>query len=235
MSSTTKNEEGRASRPPTEELRPSRLPPERPGQPGGKRDQNRKQRVEALCKAGLTLFLERGVDQVTIDDIAKEAGTAKGNFYRYFDDKAALVEGILEPLATRIGEAMDRCDDALQDAHDEPSLFRAYQTLALTLIPVTIEHPDVVRLYLQESRAPAAGARAPIRALADDIRNRAIDLTEFAVDHRLLRIRDPRVSALAVIGAVEQLAFTVLSGELDSPPDQIAGTLISLVLQGIRG
>jgi AcrR family transcriptional regulator len=211
-----------------------RLPPERPGQPGGKRDQNRRRRTEALCKAGLTLFLDRGVDVVTIDDIAKEAGTAKGNFYRYFTDKGDLVEAILEPLATRVREAMDRCETALQEAHDDPSLFRAYQALALALIPVTFEHPDVVRLYLQESRAPAAGARAPIRALADETRSRAIDLTEFAVDHQLLRIPDPRVSALAVIGAVEQLAFTVLTGQLDSPPDQIAGTLISLVLSGIR-
>ncbi|HEY8432299.1 MAG TPA: TetR/AcrR family transcriptional regulator [Sandaracinaceae bacterium] len=228
MSSTTKTD------PPRGELAGARLPPERPGQPGGKRDKNRRRRIETLCRAGLTLFLERGVDAVTIDDIAREAGTAKGNFYRYFEDKAALVEGILEPLATRVREAMDRCERALEEAHDEASLFRAYQTLAMTLIPVTIEHPDVVRLYLQESRAPAAGARAPIRALADQIRTRAIDLTEFAVEHELLRIRDPRVSALAVIGAVEQLAFTVLNGELDAPPDQIAGTLISLVLSGIR-
>jgi len=212
-----------------------RLPPERPGQPGGKRDRNRRARIEALASAGLRLFLDRGVDAVTIDDIAKEAGTAKGNFYRYFTDKSDLVEGILEPLETRIREAMDRCEEALEQASDDASLFRAYQTFALTLIPVTLEHPDVVRLYLQESRAPvAAGARAPIRALADEIRARAIDLTEFAVDHGLLRIPDPRVSALAVIGAVEQLAFTVLSGQLDLPADRIAGTLISLVLSGIR-
>lgn len=215
--------------------KPERLPAERPGQPGGKRDRNRKARTEALASAGLRLFLERGVDAVTIDDIAKEAGTAKGNFYRYFTDKGDLVQGILDPLGTRVREAMERCEEALEEADDDASLFRAYQALALTLIPVTVQHPDVVRLYLQESRAPSAGARAPIRALADEIRERAIDLTEFAVEHQLLRIPDSRVSALAVIGAVEQLAFTVLSGELELPPDQIAGTLISLVLSGIRG
>lgn len=217
------------------EVTPGRVPPERPGRPGGKRDQNRRRRTEALRSAGLRLFLVRGVDPVTIDDIAKEAGTAKGNFYRYFTDKGELVEVVLEPLETQIREAMSRCEEALAQAHDDASLFRAYQALALALVPALFEHADVVRLYLQESRAPSAGARAPIRALADEIRQRAIDLTEFAVDHGLLRIPDPRVSALAVIGAVEQLTFTVLSGELDAPPDQIAGALISLVLSGIRG
>ena len=214
---------------------PGRLPPERPGQPGGKRDRNRRRRIEQLRAAGLTLFLERGVDAVTIDDIAKEAGTAKGNFYRYFTDKNDLVEGVLDPMASSVREAFDRCEEALEEAHDDASLFAAYQALAIGLIPVALGHGDVVRLYLQESRAPAMGARAPIRALADHIRQRSVDLTEFAVDHGLLRSPDPRISALAVVGAVEQLAWAVLGGELDAPPDQIAGTLISLVLSGIRG
>lgn len=231
MSSSPDEEDlDRPSAPPS-----GRLPPERPGQPGGKRDKNRRRRIDALTGAGLTLFLQQGVDQVTIDDIAKAAGTAKGNFYRYFNDKSDLVEAILEPLATRMRDAMDRCESALESAHDDATLFGAYQALAITLTPVMFEHPDVVRLYLQESRAPAAGARAPIRALADETRSRAIDLTEFAVDRKLLRIPDPRVSALAVVGAVEQLGFSVLTGDLDAPAHDIVGTLISLVLKGIRG
>ncbi|MEZ4337626.1 MAG: TetR/AcrR family transcriptional regulator [Sandaracinaceae bacterium] len=211
-----------------------RLPPERPGQPGGKRDRNRKKRIAQIREAGLRLFLERGVEPVTIDDIAKEAGTAKGNFYRYFEDKEDLVAGIVQPAEIALREAFDRCHAALEEAHDETTLFAAYQTLAIGMLPLAVGYPDVVRLYLQESRAPSAGARAPIRALADEIRERAVELTRFAVDHDLLSIRDPRISALAVVGAVEQLAWSFLSGELDAPPDEVARTLISLVLRGIR-
>lgn len=212
-----------------------RVPPERPGRPGGKRDLNRRRRIEQLRQAGLRLFLERGVDNVTIDDIAHEAGTAKGNFYRYFTDKSDLVSGILDPMASVVRDAFDRCEALLEEAHDEASLVGAYQSLAISFIPVAVGQPGVVQLYLQESRAPAAGARAPIRALADEIRERSIDLTEFAVDHGLLRVPDPRVSGLAVVGAVEQLTWSVLRGDLDAPPDRIASTLISLVLSGIKG
>jgi len=212
-----------------------KLPPERPGQPGGKRDRNRRRRIAQLREAGLALFLERGVEPVTIDDIAREAGTAKGNFYRYFEDKADLVAGIMEPAEVAMRESLDRCEAMLEEAHDEPSLFAAYQSLAVGLIPLALGEPDVVRLYLQDSRAPAAGARAPIRAIADDVRTRAVHLTEVATDAGLLRIPDPRISALAVVGAVEQLAWSLLSGQLDAPPDEIGKTLISLVLDGIRG
>lgn len=213
---------------------PGRVPLERPGQPGGKRDLNRRRRSEQLRQAGLKLFVERGVEKVTIDDIAKEAGTAKGNFYRYYSDKSDLVGAIIEPVATILRDAFDGCAERLEEAHDEATLFGAYQTLAVGLLPIVISHLDPVRLYLQENRAPAVGARVPIRALADEIRERSVGLTHFAVDHGLLRIPDPRISALAVVGAVEQLAWSVLGGHLDAPPDEIVTTLISLVLSGIR-
>src|SRR5210317_2345369 len=72
-----------------QERRPRRAGPvERPGAVGGKRDLNRRQRVQDLIDAGLSLFLERGIEAVTIDEVARKAGMAKGNFYRYFRDKA---------------------------------------------------------------------------------------------------------------------------------------------------
>jgi AcrR family transcriptional regulator len=182
----------------------------------------------------LKLFLERGVEAVTIDDIAHEAGIAKGSFYRYFADKEELVAALFEPVAHRAREAFFRCEEALRGAHDRASLLTAYQGLARDLIPLATEHGDEVRLYLQEHRTPPVGARAPIRALALEVEQRAVHLTKVAVDRGLLRISDPRISALAVIGAVEQLALGLFAGRLDASPSLVATTLIELVLEGIR-
>lgn len=211
-----------------------RAPKERPGPPGGKRDVNRKQRTQAIARAALGLFLERGVESVTIDDIAREAAVAKGSFYRYFEDKTELVEAIFEPVATLMQGAMQRCEEALRAASDRDSLVQAYQGLARDLIPIAIGYLDVIRLYLQENRAPGHGARAPIRALALDVEKRAVRLTEIAVEKGLLAVPDPRISALAVVGAIEQLALGFLGGRLDAPPPEVASTLIDLVLEGLR-
>jgi len=52
-----------------QERRPRRAGPvERPGAVGGKRDLNRRQRVQDLIDAGLALFLQRGIEAVTIDE-----------------------------------------------------------------------------------------------------------------------------------------------------------------------
>lgn len=211
-----------------------RAPKERPGPPGGKRDVNRKRRTQAIATAALALFLEKGVETVTIDDIAREADVAKGSFYRYFEDKTELVVAIFEPMSRLMRDALSRCETALGAADDRAGLLRAYQGLAQDLIPIAIGHFDVVRLYLQENRAPGHGARAPIRALALDIEKRAIRLTEIAIDRGLLGIPDPRISALAVVGAIEQLALGFLGGRLDAPPPEVASTLIDLVLEGLR-
>jgi AcrR family transcriptional regulator len=211
-----------------------RAPKERPGPPGGKRDVNRKRRTHAIARAAVRLFLEHGVEAVTIDDIAREASIAKGSFYRYFTDKTELVDAIFAPVAAIMREAMQRCEEALARANDRDTLVEAYQGLARDLIPVALGHFDVVVLYLQEKRAPGQGARAPIRALALDVDKRAVRLTEVAVQKGLIRMPDPRISALAVVGAIEHLALGFLGGRLDAPPPEVAHSLIDLVLEGLR-
>jgi AcrR family transcriptional regulator len=211
-----------------------RSPTERPGPPGGKRDVNRKQRTQAIAEASLALFLEHGVEGVTIDDIARAASIAKGSFYRYFADKTELVAALFDPMSRLVRDAMKRCEHELETADDRGSLVAAYQGLAQRLIAVALGHVDVARLYLQESRAPGQPARAPIRALALDLENGAIRLTEVAVEKGLLRIPDPRISAIAVVGAIEQLALAFVGGRLDAPAPEVAMQLIDLVLEGLR-
>lgn len=198
-----------------------------------KRDENRRQKTEALERAALTAFLARGIEAVSIDDITRAAGASKGSFYRYFASKEALVESLVSPVFTDIERAIARCAERIGEATDRSSLYSSYQELALALVPIAIHRLDVVRLYLQESRGPGVGARGPVVALATLIDNGSIHLTTVAVNRGLLVIDDPRISALAVVGAIERLAFSVLTGRLDASPVDIVGTLIRLVLDGV--
>lgn len=210
-----------------------KLPSLRPGKPGGARDENRKQRSEALKKAALSLFLDRGIEGCSIDDIAHEAGVAKGSFYRYYDDKTALVAALVEPVATQIRDALTRTEARLSEANDRSSAYGAYQELALALVPIAIFQFDVVKLYLQEARAPQKGARAPIAALVDIIDAGAVRLSEVAVEHGIVNVKDPRITAYATVGAIEQLAISVVRGRLDASPVEIVSTLIRMVYDGI--
>src|SRR3954453_11733398 len=93
----------------TQALDPPRVPDERPGVPGGVRDVNRRRRVEEIGRAALDLFLERGVADVTVDEVVVRADIAKGSFYRYFRDLEDLVDAMLRPLSERFRGALDDC------------------------------------------------------------------------------------------------------------------------------
>src|SRR5437899_988178 len=101
----------------------------RPGQSGGPRETNRRERIKALADASLRLFLERGIDAVTIDDITHATGVAKGTFYRYFEDKSALVDALIAPVRTDVISGLETCSRALQRARDVEAMFEAYRAV----------------------------------------------------------------------------------------------------------
>lgn len=218
-----------------QERRPRRAGPmERPGAVGGKRDLNRRKRVQDLVEAGLSLFLERGIEAVTIDEVAREAGMAKGNFYRYFKDKADLVEAVIEPVAATTRAALDECHEQLSKVNGHGEAVAAYGELGNRLAGALAMYPDAMCLYLQERRAPATTARQAISDLADDLDNRAIALSRVAADQNLVAVSDPRVSALAVLGAVEALALASVRNQVQMDPVETTKGLISIVLEGLR-
>ena len=218
-----------------QERRPRRAGPvERPGAVGGKRDLNRRKRVQDLIDAGLNLFLARGIEAVTIDEVAREAGMAKGNFYRYFRDKADLVEAVVEPVAEATRRSLDECHERLRQIDGHDGAVATYAALGNRLVGALAMYPDAMCLYLQERRAPATTARQAISDLATELDDRAMALSELAAAQNLVAVADPRVSALAVLGAVEALALASVRNQVQMDPVETTRGLISIVLEGLR-
>lgn len=92
------------------------------GAPPGPRQRDRRQ--GALLDSAAALFVEKGVSATSIDDIVERAGVAKGTFYHYFQDRAAMLEALRKRysgnFADAAQEAMAYCSpddwDALLNA-----------------------------------------------------------------------------------------------------------------------
>lgn len=54
------------------------------------------QRREAILEAALVLFQKKGLENVTLVDIAEKVGTATSNIYRYFDSREHIYLSVLE-------------------------------------------------------------------------------------------------------------------------------------------
>src|SRR4051812_49773818 len=65
------------------------------------------ERREELLAAGLRLFSDRPYDELGIDDIAAEAGVAKGLLYYYFGSKRGFYVAIVQAAARELGARLD--------------------------------------------------------------------------------------------------------------------------------
>jgi AcrR family transcriptional regulator len=63
--------------------------------PASERDAFYESRRTALAEVALELWAEKGFDQTSVAEIAREAGIAKGTFYLYFESKEALLDEVL--------------------------------------------------------------------------------------------------------------------------------------------
>lgn len=123
-----------------------------------------RQTVNRILDAAATIADELGVDAVTTRAVADRAGVSYPSLYRFFPDREAILEELLE----RLTEDLDtRCIQAEQTweitsveqlLNNEIDLHIAYYT----------EHPVVPRMWMGGRTSPAVTAyvRARMRTLA---------------------------------------------------------------------
>jgi AcrR family transcriptional regulator len=112
-------------------------------------------RAELLDRA-LALFVERGYDNVSLNDLIADAGVSKGAFYHWFPSKDALIAALADrsareqlaalegALAGSGGNALDRLNAFLQAGFDVKVRMGAPEHLAAM---VALLHPDNAHLY----------------------------------------------------------------------------------------
>ncbi len=59
-----------------------------------------------LLDLAMTLFLERGYERVSLNDLIATSGMSKGAFYHYFSSKEALVSALAARSADQAFEAL---------------------------------------------------------------------------------------------------------------------------------
>lgn len=65
-------------------------------------EQKKEQKKEGLLEAAYQLFLEKGVNKTSVDEIVKKANVAKGTFYLYFHDKTQLLQQLTYRISARV-------------------------------------------------------------------------------------------------------------------------------------
>ena len=79
-------------------------------------------RKQELLRVAYRMFMEKGYDNTSIDEIIAEAGIAKGTYYYYFPSKEATLEAVVDMM---ISEEADRAKEVLTSPMSVPEKLAA--------------------------------------------------------------------------------------------------------------
>jgi AcrR family transcriptional regulator len=137
----------------------------------------RKEQGEATKKKiydnALRLFVEHGVDNVTIDDIVTAVGIARGTFYVHFESKDALISALLSSRAVIVDADYEAFLKTLPEDMSSCDVLVALVGKICDVIKDDIGYETIKTIYkVQLTSAPAAQDasgydRAVYRLLAD--------------------------------------------------------------------
>jgi AcrR family transcriptional regulator len=71
------------------------------------RERNKARARAEIADAALRLFLERGFERVTVDEIVSAAGVSRRTFFRYFETKEDALLADYPELSARLSQALD--------------------------------------------------------------------------------------------------------------------------------
>lgn len=190
-------------------------------------------RIGSIQDATMRVIARKGMASATMQEIAEEAGVAKGTIYLYFRDRDELVEKTfetaMEKLFTQIDEALDR-DIAFEDK------LRAVMSAQLEFFS---QNREFFRLYLslRMPEGTPAQQRRQQRSCHPRYRQRIDKLAGVlsqAIERGELRSFDTERLALFIIEGSTAVFLERLT-EKASPTERAdVDFLVGLILDGIR-
>jgi AcrR family transcriptional regulator len=119
----------------------------------GLRERNRQERHDRIRAAALALFLERGFDAVTVEEIADRAVVSPSTLFRYFPTKEDLLVG-------DDARRLDALRDAFADRPEGEPVLAAMRAALMALADAfQVDGPDMVRRYSVIRETPSLTAR----------------------------------------------------------------------------
>lgn len=185
------------------------------------RDLQAEVRRAQLLDIALIQFSERGVENVSIKDIALEANVAQGLIYHYFRSKDELLEAVFlrhTPLAEFEAIIRDIID---LPAHDGLLMFASR---AAQLLP---EKRRVIRLLVRELLSPRSTVLVHITTLRGSVMALLTSYLEQRIAAGELRVHQPHI---AIHMLVSSLLILLL---IDQPSEPYVASLVDIILNGI--
>jgi len=200
--------------------------------PKSKEDVVQEFRIQSIQEAAIRVISRKGMASATMQEIAEEAGVAKGTIYLYFRDREELVEKTFE---TAIGELHKQVDAALDSEGTFEQRLRAMTTAKLAFFN---QNREFFRLYhaLKMPEGNASQQRRQKRTCQPQFRarvERVATAMKEAMDAGEIRRLDPNRLALILIETSTAIVLERLNEDAPPPESEDVELIVSTLLSGI--
>lgn len=187
-------------------------------------------RRNQILDAAARVFAAKGFHPATTKDIAREADISEGTIYNYFENKPALLFGILDRMKMA---ALQDADLSTLNATDFRQFMQAY--FRHPLMALKADNFELFRVIMSEIMV-----NEQLRTLYHhEIIEPTLKLAETAfhewTELRMIRPLDIRLTMRAVSGMIMGLIFQYTMGDplLEEKWDQLPDFLADLFIEGI--
>ena len=190
-------------------------------------------RIQSIQEATMRVIARKGMAAATMQEIADEAGVAKGTIYLYFRDRDELVEKTFESAMSQLHA---RVDAAIELDVPFDQKLRGMLGAVSTFFR---ENREFFRLYIS-MRFPEGNAqqqRRQKRTCQPQYQSRVQRVAEVlqqAMDRGEIGVTDPRRLALFIIEGSNAVIIDRVMSEPPSSVDDDVDFLTATILGGIK-
>ena len=112
-----------------------------------KSPEDREKLRSSILDAARTLFVERGIEAVSMREIAKKINYSATTLYHHFADKEALLQAVCDEDFLALASGM-------REVMQIPDLIKRIQTFCKGYAMFALQHPNHYRLMFMTPRAP---------------------------------------------------------------------------------
>jgi len=186
---------------------------------------------EMIMKAALDLFIERGYDRTTLDDIARAVGLSKGAVYWHFENKQAL-------LSKLILTVVERHDKETKEKIEKPASPEKLVENLIYHANITLTRDEDRKFFLMMTRLDWASPE--MSEIKDELVQLDVDiistLRKYLVKFKVGGMIKPDVNVEEIAMVLASIWMGLLKGRLCGTSFNLEHTLrtgLNLVFQGI--
>ncbi|MFA9428946.1 TetR/AcrR family transcriptional regulator [Egicoccus sp. AB-alg2] len=192
------------------------------GEPVAPRTTRGERTAARLREAARAVFAERGYAAARVEDVVARAGVSHGTFYTYFENKAAVLDALIEETAGQLQSVVD-------EPWEGPDVLATIAAVIDRFVDVFSQHADVVRTWLEAS--------AHDKHFRDRLREVRVGYVERVAENLAPALdatpHDAEVAAAALVAMVEGYATQGMTTDDEAQRASVVRTLSSIWFGGL--